>query len=99
MSELWGSDGAHAGPASSESQSTMIDGGRSVQMACGSSGTEFSQGQISACARLLVVSVEATILAIAGWGKRRELRNGGGVHRRFSPQAQPRRWVIIHSPE
>ena len=73
MSELWSSNGAHAGPASSESQSIMIDGGRLVQMESSTSGREFSQGHVCVCAQLLVVRLEATIVIIPGESKRCEL--------------------------
>ncbi len=65
--------------------------GTLVRMEHSSSGTEFSQGQVSACARLLVVRLEATIVAFPGESKRCEMRNGGvcsvGSPVRHSPDA------------
>jgi hypothetical protein len=77
----------------------MIGRGKLVQIEHSSSGTEFSQGHVLACARLLGVCREATIVAIAGWSKRGMVPDGESVERRFSRQEQSGCWVDTHSPE
>ncbi len=73
--------------------------GTLVRMEHSSSGAGSGQGQVRACAWLLVVRLQDTTVTVAGWSKRRELPDGGDVQRRFSRQAQLRGRVDTGSPE